>query len=86
MIILTSLCWICNTSFCIYCASHPLTSIVNVWVIKSFKTFDSMDRTLQWCCLFFSLVCNFVKCISFGLGTVRSERVNRAVLNTLETK
>ena len=38
---------------------NPLTPRVKPWVIQSFLTFDSMDRTLKcdhsmWCCLFFS--------------------------------
>ena len=59
-------------------------------MIQSFITFDSVDR-IQKCdqsletfeqyftavlfALQFSPVCNFVKFINFGLGTVRSERV-----------
>ena len=59
------------------------------WVIKSFLTFDSMNRTLasdiqwkaaeQYSTVVFSFfnfyqVCNFGKFINFGHGTVRSER------------
>ena len=66
----------------------PLTPRVKPWVIQSFLTFDSMDRTvkcdhsLERCCtlllccgFFFQFypVCNFG--ISFGLSTAKSERV-----------
>ena len=42
---------------------NPLTPRVKPWVIQSFLTFDSMDRTfvgkllsstVLWCCLFFN--------------------------------
>ena len=66
---------------------NPLTPRVKPWVIQSFLSFDSMNRTLKcdhslescWAvlyCLFFQFypVCNFEKIINFGLvGTVRSE-------------
>ena len=59
------------------------------WVMQSFVTFDSMNRTLKCdhslsveqyftVVLFvfqFYPVCTFGKFINFGLGTVRSERV-----------
>ena len=65
----------------------PLTPRVKPCVIQSFLTFDSVDRTLKcyhlfhWkaveqyftVVLFVFQVCNFVKFINFGLGTVRSE-------------
>ena len=44
---------------------YPLTPRVKPWVVQSFLTFDSMDRTLkcdhslEGCCLFFSF-CLFV--------------------------
>ena len=71
---------------------NPLTPRVKPWVIQSFLTFHSMDRTLKCdhslkdveqyltVVLFvfqFYPVCNFGKFISFGLGTVRSERLKR---------
>ena len=61
---------------------NPLTPRVKPWVIQSFLTFDSMDRTLkcdhslQRCWAVLYPVCNFGKFINFGLGTVRNERVN----------
>ena len=67
---------------------NPLTPRVKPWVIQSFLTFDSMDRsvTIHWKAVeqYFSVilfvfqfypVCNFGQFINFGLGTVRSERV-----------
>ena len=43
--------------------ASPLPSIVKPWMIQSFLTFDSMNRTLK--CVFF----NFGKFVSFGRGT-----------------
>ena len=57
---------------------NPLTPKVKPWVIQSFLTFDSMDRTLK--CGQFYPVCYFGKFISFGIGTVRGERVKRRSL------
>ena len=65
---------------------NPLTPRVKPWVIQSFLTFDSMDRTvkcdhsLESCCAVHVLycravTCNFGKFINFRLGTFRSERV-----------
>ena len=70
---------------------NPLTPRVKPWLIQSFLTFNSMDRTLKcdhWKAVekYFTLVlqyfnftqfCKFGKFIFFGLGTVRSERVKR---------
>ena len=63
----------------------PLTPRVKPCVIKSFPTFDSVDRTLKchhslescWAVLFlkFYPVCNCGKFINFGLGAVTSKRV-----------
>ena len=67
---------------------NPLTPRVQPWVIQSFLTFDSLDRTLSMTThlkaikqyftvvLFvfqFPLVCNFRKFDNFGLCTVRNE-------------
>ena len=58
---------------------NPLTPRVKHWVIQSFVTFDSMDRTLKcdhsfescWAVLYCGAVCfNFGKFINFGLGTL----------------
>ena len=68
---------------------NPLTPRVKPWVIQSFLTFDSMDRTLKCdhsmesllsscsAVFFFQFyqVFNFSKFISFGLCTVRSQSV-----------
>ena len=68
----------------------PLTPRVTPCVIQSSLPFNSMDRTLKcdhslgscravlYCGAVFRFypVCNFGKRISFGLGTVSSERVN----------
>ena len=35
-----------------------------------------LSSTLLWCCFSLFLVCNFGKCINFGLGCVGSEREN----------
>ena len=54
-------------------AVNPLTPRVELWVIQSFLTFDSMDRalkydhslkncTLPWCCLFFFFVLFYPVC------------------------
>ena len=69
---------------------NPLTLRVKPWVIQSFLTFDSMDRTLKcdihWKAVeqYFTVVlfvfqsypvCKLGKFINFGLRTVRSEGV-----------
>ena len=59
---------------------NPLTPIVKPWVIQSFLTFDSMDKTLKCdhslesCLAVLYCVCHFGKFTKSG--TVRSERVN----------
>ena len=64
----------------------PLTPRVKRWVMQSFLTFDSMDRTLKcdhsletcWAVLYCSVVCfstqffKVGKYVNFGLSTVRS--------------
>ena len=71
----------------------PLTPRVKPWVIQSFLTFKPMDRTLKcdhWKAVMqyftvvlfvfqFFQVLNVRKFIKFGLGTVRSERVNQSM-------
>ena len=68
--------------------ANPLTLRVNPWVMQSFLTFVSMDRTLKGdhfveqdftVVLFvsrFHPVCNVGKFINFGFDTIRSVRVN----------
>ena len=72
----------------------PLTPRVKPWVIQSFLTFDFMYRTLKcdhwkaveqcFTVVLFDFqcypVCNFGKFISFGLDTVRIERVKPEML------
>ena len=54
-----------------------MTPRLKPWVIHSFSTFDSMDSmTIHWKAAeqYFTVVM-FVFQFSFGLGTLRSERV-----------
>ena len=77
---------------CFVLIFKPSTPRVKLWVIQSFLTFDSMDKTLKcdhslesrtllWCCLFLNFT-QFViledLSVLAGIGTVRSETVKTA--------
>ena len=71
-----------------YLNLNLLTPRVKLWVIQGFLTFDSehLSMAIHWKAVeqYFAVVlfafqfypiCNVGKCISFGLGTARGERV-----------
>ena len=69
---------------------NPLTPRVKRWVIQSFLTFDSMERTLSvtihWKAVeqYFT-VCNFEEFVNCRFDTVRSETVKSHLVASFRT-